>query len=153
MAELIQTEIPYSKYDKSKGFTCDCCGSFVKQYRRKLNSSMSLVLLLLYKSGKREFIHIENWLKEIGRPELRADFAKLRFWDLLEKKLEDRADGSNRNGYYRLTGRGIMYVENKLTVKEKVVVYNNTPNGFEGKEIGISESLGSKFNYAELMSE
>ena len=74
------------------GFNCECCGQYCKAYHRKLNSSMAVVLILIHKFGKTGFFHVENWLKEIKRPELRADYHKLRFWGLLEAKTETRED-------------------------------------------------------------
>jgi len=71
---------------------------------------------------------------------------------LLEKKKENREDGSNRNGYYKITGRGIAFIIGEFTVKESVLIYNNTVEGFEGKEITIKDALGVRFNYDELMS-
>lgn len=139
--------------DFSKGFVCDCCGSYVKMYHRKLNTSMAVVLLLMYRLGKRDFYHVENWLKEIGRPELRADYHKLRFWGLIEAKVGEREDGSKRNGYYKITGRGIMFAENKLTVQEKVLILNNKMQCFEGEQINIHQALRNKFNYNELIGK
>jgi hypothetical protein len=140
-----------SEKDFNKGFTCSCCGSFVKTYRRKLNSSMALVLILMHRSGKKNFWHIEKWLKEIGKPELRADYHKLRFWGLIEAKVEERADGSKRNGYYKLTGRGMMFAEDKLKVQQTAIILNNKFLGFDGLEIGIKQALSTRFNYSELM--
>lgn len=137
--------------EKIKGYKCPCCEQFVKVYCRKINSSMARVLMLIYNSGKRDFFHVENWLKEIGKPELRADFHKLRFWSLLEKKIEDREDGSNRNGYYKLTGRGIMFAENKVTAAKNVYIFNNKVLGFNGESVNIIQALGDKFSYDELM--
>lgn len=141
----------FSFPDADKGYKCSCCGQFVKTYHRKLNSSMAAVLLLIYRSGKRNMFHVENWLKEIGRSELRADFHKLRFWKFLEPSLLIREDGSSRYGQYKITSLGILFCEEKVTAKEKAVVFNNKLLNLEGKEIKIKEALGSKFNYNELM--
>lgn len=135
---------------QEKGFKCSCCGQFVKMYHRKLNSSMAKVLILIYKSGKTDYFHVENWLKELNRGDLRADFHKLRYWGLLKKKVENREDGSARNGFYRITPAGIMFVEGKTQVSEKIIVFNNEFQGYEGKEIFIHQV--SKFNYSELMA-
>jgi len=137
---------------RSKGYKCSCCGQFVKVYRRRLSGSMAAVLLLMYRHGKFDWLHVENWLKVIGRPSLRADFHKLVHWTLLEKKKENREDGSNRNGYYKITGRGIAFIIGEFTVKESVLIYNNTVEGFEGKDVTILDCLGKKFRYDELMS-
>lgn len=148
----LQFDFPATVDPRIKGFKCPHCNQFVKLYVRKLNSSMALVLLLLWKSGKTDFIHVEDYLKSINRANLRADFHKLVFWSLLERKKELREDNSPRNGFYKLTGRGIAFAENKLTVPAAVKIYNNHAEGFEGMEINIVEALGEKFNYAELMS-
>ncbi len=138
-------------YNSDKGYTCPCCGRFVKTYRRRLNASMAYVLLLLYR-GNKGFIHVENYLKEKGCPApLRADFHKLVYWRFLEKLNEDRADGSPRNGYYKITGQGIMFCEGKITAHEYVLIYNNKFQGWDGEEITIQKALRNKFNYNELM--
>jgi hypothetical protein len=141
-----------SEKDLSKGYICECCGQFVKAYTRKLNVSMALVLILMFRSGKTGYWHIEKWLKEIGKPELRADYHKLRFWGLIEAKSGEREDGSKRNGYYKITGRGIAFADGKITVQESVVIFNNKFRNFEGEEIDIRMALRNKFNYDELMS-
>lgn len=124
----------------------------MKAYSRKLNSSMALVLILMFRSGKQGYWHIENWLKEIKRPELRADYHKLRFWGLIEAKVGEREDGSKRNGYYKITGRGMAFAEGKLIVQKSAVILNNKFQNFEGPEIKITDALGDKFNYDELMN-
>lgn len=144
-------QTPLSFPDRKIGYTCRCCGLYVREYRRKINASMCAVLCILCRSGKRDFTHIENFLKEIGKSSLRADYHKLRFWGLLEAKKEQRNDSSNRNGYYKLTGLGIMFAEQKLKVKEVCVIFDNECQGFEGKEIDILQGLSNKFSYAELM--
>lgn len=134
------------------GFKCKCCGQYCKLYTRKLNSSMSAVLILLWKSGKTDYIHVENYLKSINKAHLRADFHKLVWWNLLERKKELREDSSPRNGFYKITGRGIAFAEGKLTVPKSVKIYNNQFQGFEGDEITIHDALGNRFNYQELMN-
>lgn len=138
--------------NKSIGYRCPCCQQFVKEYARKLNSSMAQVLILIYKSGKTDFFHVENWLKSLNKGDLRADFHKLRYWGLLKKKVENREDGSARNGFYRITPMGIMFVEMKITVPEKILVFNNEFKGYSGKEINIIDALSNKFSYSELMN-
>ncbi len=146
---IIQNELSFP--DRKVGYTCSCCGLFVKEYHRKINASMCVVLLLLYRSGKRDFTHVENWLKEIGKSSLRADYHKLRFYGLIEAKKEQRNDSSNRNGYYKLTGLGLLFCEQKIKVKEVCVIFDNKCQGFDGKEVDIVDALGTKFSYKDLM--
>lgn len=137
--------------DIMAGYTCPCCSQFVKAYKRTINSSMAMVLVMMNRVGKKGFFHIENWLKEIGHPEWRADYHKLRWWKLIEAKVETRDDGSKRNGHYKITGQGIAFAEGKLTVPKFAIIFNNQLQNFEGEEINIHQALGKRFNYDELM--
>ena len=137
----------------TEGYKCECCGQWVQIYHRKLNSSMAAVLLLIYKSGKRDFFHVENWLKEIGKPSLRADFHKLRFWGLIEAEKKIREDGSARNGFYRILAPAMPFCEGLTSVPSAAIIYNNELKYFSPSQIFIQTALSKKFNYEELMSE
>jgi len=132
------------------GYTCEHCGSFVKMYRRSLNSNMALAILLLYKFNIRDWVKVEDFLIKSGHKRC-GDFSYLVHYGLLEKKQGDRSDGSSRNGFYKLTGRGLLFCEGKLMVQEKFLILHGGLKGFEGKEISIKEALGKKFDYSELM--
>jgi hypothetical protein len=136
--------------DYDKGFVCDCCGSYVRRYTRSFNSNMALALLLLYKFNIRGFVKVEDFLIQQGRKRC-GDFSYLVHYGFLEKQIGKRNDGSNRNGFYKITGRGLMFCEGKLTAHEKFMILNNKFEGFKGKELSIKEVLGKKFNYDELM--
>ncbi len=138
---------------KSSGYRCSCCGQWCKMYTRRLSGTMAAVLLLMYRHGKLDWTHTEDFLKSIGRPGLRADFHKLTFWGLLEKKEGKKTDGNPRNGFYKITGRGIAFCIGDYKVRAAVKIYNNKNEGFEGEEITIRQALGVKFNYETLMSE
>jgi len=56
------------------------------------------------------------------------------------------------SGLWQPTELGRAFAANKVTVKRYVYVYNNTALEFEGSEIGISDALGDKYNYAEIMA-
>jgi len=133
------------------GYPCPCCHRIIKRYRRTLNSNMALTLIHLYKSGVRDWVHVEKWLHENNHPRS-GDFHKLVHWGLLDKLEEDREDGSPRNGYYRLNGKSLMFVEGKLAVPKNAKILNGTFEGFEGKQVYIKDCLNEKFNYETLMS-
>lgn len=138
--------------DKDHGFYCTHCGSYNKRYHRSINSNMCITLLTLYKSGLRDYVHIEDLMRKSGHKRS-GDFPYLVHWKFLEKKPGDREDGSNRNGFYKITGLGLMFVEKKLKAKQKALIFHNEFEGFEGEEIDIEQALGTKFNYSELMYE
>lgn len=137
------------KYDV--GFRCKCCGQYVKRYHRPLNSNMAATLLYLYKSGIRDWVHVEKFLLENKYPRS-GDFHKLVHWQLLDKMEGDRPDGSSRNGYYRLNGKSLMFVEDKLKVPRIAVILNGEFQKFEGANVGITDCLNKRFDYTELMN-
>lgn len=137
--------------DYQKGFKCVHCGSFVKEYCRSFNANMCLALIMMYKQKMNTFIKVEDELIKGGYKRC-GDFSYCRFYGFIEPLKEKRADGSARNGYYRLTAIGRLFVEGKVLAFEKFKILHNTFTGFEGKEIDIRTALGIKFNYDDLMS-
>lgn len=144
-----QTELKV--LDKDKGYFCSCCGLYVKRYRRSLNCNMALALCVLYREGIRDFVHLENLMTSKGYKRC-GDASYLIHWRFLERLKEDRQDGSSRNGKYKITSLGLLFVENKITAKESVLIFNNKNEGLVGEEINIYDALGKKFDYNSLMS-
>lgn len=136
--------------DADKGYKCSSCGQLVKRYFRKFNSNMALALIVLYKHKEKGFIHLENTMKELGYNRC-GDASYMRHYRLIEKMEGKREDGSSRNGMYKITGLGIMFVEGTSKVMAKFIISNNKHDGFEGDEITIQDALGTKFDYRQLM--
>ena len=149
-----------------KGATCPCCNQFVKLYPRKMNKSMAYVLLLIARYYRRigvspdEWLHVPSYIAEIavGNPRraaaIRGDWAKLKFWGLIEEKPEMRKDGSKRIGYWRLTQLGRQFVDREVKVSSHVYIYNGEPlQRSADDQITIDDALGTEFSYAEIMSE
>lgn len=148
----LQFEFDNPMEDKrDKGFICNCCGLFVKRYRRSLNCNMALALIVLYRSNMRGFVHLENLMQNKGYNRC-GDASYLIHWRFLERCNGERSDGSSRNGKYKITSSGLMFVEGKIKAKESVLIFNNRMEGFVGDEITIEQALGKKFNYSQLMT-
>lgn len=150
----------------SKGATCPCCHQFVKLYRRPFNKSMAYVLLLIARYYRRvevkpdEWLHVPSYIAEVavGNPRraaaVRGDWAKLKFWGLIEEKPETRKDGSPRVGYWRLTQLGRQFVHREVKVPSHVYIYNGAPLPKVVDEmITIDEALTTEFSYTEIMGE
>lgn len=144
---MVQTNI-FQDYDN--GFYCDKCGSFNKMYRRKLNTNMATALIELYKNLGGDYVHLEDFLASRGLKRC-GDASYLRFYNFIEKKKGNREDGSSKNGFYRITGLGCLFVEKKITAKEIFLTLHNGLHGFQGKEIFIDEV--PKFRYDKLMNQ
>lgn len=141
------------------GAQCPCCDQRVQLYKRPLTSSMMYVLVELHRyfsgSHAEPWVHVGRYMSEKNVPEAirGGDFAKMRFWGLIEEKPEIRDDGSPRAGYYRITDLGKRFVRGEVRVPAYVFLYNEKPVKREVTEtVSIQEALGKKFNYRELMN-
>jgi len=82
---------------------------------------------------------------------VRSDFPKLRYWGLIQALDGKREDGSSRNGYYIITEQGRMFVQNKISLPKYMHIYNSVALKNSGEFVKITDCLGEKFNYEELM--
>jgi hypothetical protein len=143
----------------SEGADCPCCNQFVKLYKRKLNGSMSLALIYIYKyfesNPAEQWLHVPSYLSRIisGATVRGGDWSKLRYWGLIEDQKGTRDDGSERVGNYRITEEGKKFVQGLTRVPRHVFLYNQEPVKRRDEETtSIQESLGEDFNYNELMA-
>lgn len=144
----------YLRENFKDGSKCPACGQQVKLYPRKITSAMAYGLILLAQSDNYGFFHIEDYLKTQNCPSsIRGDIPKLRHFGLIEKQEGVKEDGNKRNGLYRVTERGRMFVKKQTTVQSHVNLYNNTVCGFSETYIDIEDALTKKFNYSELMTK
>ncbi len=144
----------FKHYDE-KGEHCPVCGQYVKLYKRKINSSMAHAIIILYHYNRNhpaEWMHILEYFTGMKLSTAFGDAPKLRHWGLIEKKEGEKEDGNPDNGYYRITQKGIDFVEKKLQISKYVFLYNNEVKYRGEKLTDIEESLGDKFDYTQLMS-
>lgn len=140
------------------GVTCPCCDKFVKAYDRIITSSMAFGLIMFHRhatdQGQDDWTHAERLFDQLdGVPSsIRGDFPKLRYWGLLEAMIDERPDGSKRNGHYRITPTGHDFAMGKMKVTKHALVYNDTPIHFFGEMISVHDSLQNRFSYNSLMS-
>ena len=147
-----------------KGATCPCCAQHVKLYKRSLNKSSAYVLLLMecYFRGDsvEEWLHVPSYIAEMAADNprraaaVRGDWAKMKFWGLIEEKPEVRSDGSPRAGYWKLTSLGRQFCRRQATVPSHVFIYNaEVLQRAVDTQITIDDALGTEFNYDEIMRE
>jgi len=142
----------------NKGAYCPCCTQLAKVYKRKLNSSMAFVLLLVHRYEGSDWLHVPSYINtQVHHPgvaaAVRGDWAKLTHWGLLEEQPnQERADGSTRVGNYRITANGRAFAQNRIRVPRHIWIYDgHALNRTDGATVSIVEALGDTFNYAELM--
>jgi hypothetical protein len=130
------------------GARCPCCNQFTKVYRRQINSGMARSLIAMYLHGPQgQWVHLPTQVGARSREE-----GKLRYWGLVEEQVTvQRVDGG-RAGYWRLTPAGRTWVTGQSTVHKYVAVYNNIVLESYGEQVSITDALGTRFNYTELMA-
>lgn len=141
------------------GVTCPTCGQLCKLYKRKLNSTMALALILIYQFFKThphaDWLHVAAFLVKVKRDSSIAggDVVKLRYWGLLERAHGERDDGSDRVGRYKITAVGKQFVEGRIAVPRYVYLYNQLLLRLSEEMTTIREALSDRFNYDELMRQ
>jgi hypothetical protein len=156
--ETLKEAKSYLKANWGKGVECPCCGQFVKLYKRTLNSGMAVTLIRIYNLTEHIdlnlppviWIDVKDFLRQ-KRYHNGHDWTLLRFWGLLEQQVSEDNPEQKHSGFWKITEKGKDFVKNKIIVPKQLLHFNQTPYGFVGKEITITDALGSKFNYQELM--
>lgn len=139
------------------GVECPCCGQLAKVYKRKLNSAMAFVLLLIHRRKGADWVHVPSYINaKVRNPAVaaavRGDWAKLTHWGLLDALEGERPDGSKRIGYYKITTKGRRFANNQLKVSKHVWFYNGgSAERVDDEMVSIVDALGDKFDYSELM--
>lgn len=139
-----------------EGCKCPVCNQNVKMYKKKVDSQMAFFLIKLHRLTKKNpfktFFHVQddiNVTLKVG-----GSWAKLRYWELIEEQPKDNSVTEKKtSGMWRITDKGMMFVEGNLSIPKYVKLYNQGFYGYDGDErVSIEQALKDKFNYRELMS-
>ena len=130
------------------GGYCPCCQRWGKIYRRNLNASMARQLMWLVQAPDRGdgWVHVPSsaptWMLRTHQ------LPTLHLWGLVEGA--DSGTKLASSGLWKPTPEGVLFAQNKITVKKYVYVYNNTVMDSEGEDISVVDALGDKYNYQEI---
>jgi hypothetical protein len=151
---LIEATCWTEEQKKVKGCICPCCEQVVKIYKYKFYSTSAIALIKLYKltlnSEKNKF-HVYQFAEADGKSARAAHFADLRWWGLVQNQVID-IEGKKHSGYWSITELGEKFVKGEISVREKIMVFNNTFYGFDGDSVTIKDVIKNHFDYFELMS-
>jgi hypothetical protein len=147
--ETIKEGKIFLKNNINKGVNCPCCSQRVQLYKRKLNSGMAYTLIAI-NNHSNDYFHVKDMLREKGLHN-GHDWTLLKFWGFIKKEDEIREDGSPNNGNYKITDKGIDFVLGRIKTYKHIMLYNKKCYGFSKETTTITEALGNKFNYNELM--
>lgn len=142
---LNQTRAFLREHMRGNGAICPSCEQAVKVYRRKLNSTLARALIQLYRhGGEHDFIHAPSL------PGDTHEMSQASWWGLIFDEGQRREDGG-RAGFWKLSERGVRFVLGQGRIEEHAVIYNGRCVALEGQAVSILDSLGARFDYAELM--
>lgn len=119
------------------GTRCPACHQHAKVYRRKMNSGMARVLILMYaRAGL-------GWQKTRDLDNS-GTIAKCAYWGLVEP---------GARGTWRVTSVGADFVNGLVAIASHAEVYDGRLLGLDATtRITVHEALGDRFDYAELMA-
>jgi len=139
----------FKKLEKGRLLKCPFCTGPAKFYPRKIYSGQAVALIEL--SGYEGYVHVKKLESDVARG---GDFAKMQLWDLIKQKEKSDTDTHKRtSGYWRITKKGRLFVQNKIKIPARVRLYHNKILAFSKRQVSITDVLkGSGFDYEELMS-
>lgn len=135
-----------------RGAQCPLCKQRAQVYKRKLNAGMAYGIIIFFRHVKgdtSEWVHVPTHT-DLSR--LGGDWAKLSHWKLIQERSEVRDDGGSHAGWWRLTTAGISFVRRTSKVPSHILMYDSRCLRMDDeKMIAITDALGDKFNYDQLM--
>lgn len=151
LTDTLEYTKQYTREHWERGVKCPNCDQNVKLYKRPLYGTIAVNLIRLYKLNRSDYHHITKIL--LPNSSGGGDFAKLIYWGLVEEQPKEPEDTTTRtSGMWKITQKGIDFVEKKIKLYSHVHIYDGRFLGLTGDEVTIIDVLGKKFNYEELMS-
>jgi len=133
------------------GALCPCCNQFDKIYNRPINISCVKVLANLYRYTR---IHGPAYYHYTKFQVSRVGWEFACFFRLLE--LVERAQNTETmkktSGMYAITQDGMAFVENKIAIPERLLLYHDQLVGTLGQEKFIRQ-FWPTFDYEKLMQD
>lgn len=135
---------------------CPTCRRSIKIYKRPITTTAAGALIFLWREYKRthiiEFIYLERYLKRMWPGHTRGDETKLVHWGLLEH------EEGHRNGKWRITEKGIQFVEGLEVPRFAFIGPRNECLGFSDgiykprEVVDIEDALNTPFDKEKLLS-
>ena len=154
--DLFDTKEYFSDLDRLRRMSnepiskCRHCGANSKVYAYKIGSYARVLIWMAFNDRDGGYLHIPT----SGAINGGGDYAKLRYWGLIEKSPKNPDPSKRSSGLWLLTTTGRDFALNKTTVNS-ICYYSHPPGevlGFEPDQVSIIDALGKHFDYETLMS-
>lgn len=150
----------FTKEIMAKGCTCPVCNQNVKLQKYSISAETAKCLLTLYKLNKKypekKWFHVAKDIKISIT--VSGSFAKMRYWGLIEQQEKsENVTHKKTSGMWCITDKGIDFVLMKIKISKFIKTYNQKFYGFaevkseKDKDVSISDTLSTKFNYQDLL--
>ena len=148
----------YVQINRKEGVRCPCCDIWTKINPRNIYKGAVESLIGLYRLHQEDptFHHVSTfdfkwWIdkQKTERVPGRGDFAKLRYWHLIRPQI---IDGHWGQGMWKITPRGIDWLEGKITVTKYALILDSECIGFEGPEWGVEDAWDEPFDLEKMMA-
>jgi hypothetical protein len=140
----------FKKEIANDGIECPCCGRWGKVYGYKLNATIARGLIWMH-HNEDEFGWVN--IQEGPRWLLRSkSLSTAKHWGLVERRTKDSDEDLRSSGVWRLTKKGVAFVKNRITIEDKVFVFDDAVLKVSKSYTTIDKCLGKKFSYDELMN-
>ena len=139
----------YLRENFKSGCECPACGQRVQEYKRQITPEAVKCLFTLY--GLHKNIPEETWhhIRTLGS--LGGDFAKLRFWGLVEEQESPEDPTKRTSGWWKITEQGRRFVHGRYHPHKFTHIYNGKVRSQSGPRVSVVDCLKNKFSYEELM--
>ena len=136
--------------ETKNGVECPCCNRTNKVYPRGIHWQSAAWLCVLIK----KYITEPRWYAVTEFSSRGGDYAKLRYWDLVELKKEVEGD-KRTSGLWKPTKKGIEFAQGKIRIPSKALIYNGNLLGFDCDNdvdiLDILETSKGQFRWSEVM--
>jgi hypothetical protein len=136
---------------QEKEMHCPCCGRYAKIYARTLHQNPAEKLVTLYTMGGGDWFFHTSRLVKRGETSI-GDFTKAKYWGLIEERQNDDVT-KKTSGYWRLTSKGIAFVEREISIPKHAYIFDDKVIGFSEERMFITDCFKKYFDYEELMRE
>lgn len=139
----------YLKVLEGKGGDCPCCKRHGKYNGYSITKTDARFLVWIFTNGDKDgWVHTPT---QAPREFLQAkSFTNLRYWALIENYPNDnkKIKGS---GLWRITKKGIKYMQGEMQLPKKAFVFDRTLVGFSEKQVYFRECFKENFDLEQVM--
>jgi hypothetical protein len=139
-----------------QGINCECCGQYVKLYRRRYNKTMAYGLIILYRlhqqHGFDKWFKMNEEITKLNIPSSNIEYSKNGYWDLMEQRGNSETT-KKTSGLWRITNKGIDFLLGHIQIEAILWIFNNKARRKSIEKISYKDALDVKFNYEKLMNE